>query len=395
MGTEDCDGQDFGVETCQRQGFRSGVLTCSAACTIDVSTCVACAPLSAPVVGCGGAPVAAKHLGALALAATDTEVGLAWTDADDPAGYRVSFTRLSPTFAGLGTTVLRTSLAQAGVAVAPLPTGWVVAVGGDDGLGGTDVSFYTIDPDGSVVDHVTVESGLIGEDGWWYPMLAARPGGGPLLIWRTADAVRAAVIADDGRSATTPVSIPIDPDDFITDAAYAGGAFFVTSLELADSQYDAPSELFIARVETDGRATSVVEALPGEVSDFAALVAGAADLRIVYTGFAPPYGEHRTYWRRLDGTGAAASPAVELERDPYGFGIGARAVALGDDTVVLLDESNVLVRVARVTAAGQIATPAQDVVTASVYAVAAVRRGPEVVFGWISPLGIGLARIAP
>jgi hypothetical protein len=320
---------------------------------------------------------------------------LAWTAWDDPAGYRVSFTRLSPTFAALGTTVLQTAFAQVGVAVAPLPVGWVVGVGGDDGQGGTDVSFYTLDAEGRVVDHITVEGGLIGEDGWWNPMMAARPGGGPLLVWQTGDAVRAAVIADDGRSATTPVSIALDPDDFITDAAYAGGAFFVTSLEASDSQYDAPYELSIARIETDGRATSVVAALPGEVSDYAALVAGAADLRIVYTGFAPPYGEHRTYWRRLDGAGAAASPAVELERDPYGFGIGARAVALGDDTVVLLDESNVLVRVARVTAAGQVTTPAQDVATASVYGPAVARRGPEVVFGWISPLGIGLARIAP
>ena len=395
-GTEDCDGQDFGGETCRSQGYASGNLTCSAACAIDTATCVECAALSAPVARCGGAPVGAKYLGDLALAATDTEVAIAWTDADDPTGVRVSFTRLTPALAATGTTVLEMSRVQAGVVVAPLPSGWVVGVGGDDGLNGTDVSFYTIAPDGRAIDHITLESGLVADDGWWNPMMAARSGGGPLLVWQTGNAVRASVISDDGRSATTPVSIPIDPDDFITDAAYVGGAFYVTSLAETDSQNDAPYKLSIARIETDGRATTVVEALPGQVSDFASLVAGAPDLRIVYTGFAPPYGEHRTYWRRLDASGAAASPAVELERDPYGFGIGSRAVTLGDEAVVMLDESNVQLRLARVTSAGVITTPAQDLATApGLYSVAVARRGPEVVLGWLSPLGIGLARIAP
>jgi len=38
--SEDCDGNDFGTETCETQGFDSGNLICTGSCTIDTSSCI-------------------------------------------------------------------------------------------------------------------------------------------------------------------------------------------------------------------------------------------------------------------------------------------------------------------------------------------------------------------
>lgn len=42
-GSEECDGSDFGGETCGSNGCTGGFLTCTASCTIDASTCTGCA----------------------------------------------------------------------------------------------------------------------------------------------------------------------------------------------------------------------------------------------------------------------------------------------------------------------------------------------------------------
>jgi len=41
---EECDGADFGGETCVKRGFLGGVLACSATCTRDTSACWLCTP---------------------------------------------------------------------------------------------------------------------------------------------------------------------------------------------------------------------------------------------------------------------------------------------------------------------------------------------------------------
>ncbi len=42
-GAEECDGSDFGTETCGSNGCTGGFLTCTGSCTIDTSTCTGCA----------------------------------------------------------------------------------------------------------------------------------------------------------------------------------------------------------------------------------------------------------------------------------------------------------------------------------------------------------------
>ena len=41
-GSEECDGSDFGTETCGSNGCTGGFLTCTSGCTIDTSTCTGC-----------------------------------------------------------------------------------------------------------------------------------------------------------------------------------------------------------------------------------------------------------------------------------------------------------------------------------------------------------------
>jgi hypothetical protein len=155
-------------------------------------------------------------------------------------------------------------------------------------------------------------------------------------------------------------------------------------------------KLLVVRVETDGRATSVVEAQPGELTGWGSLVAGAPDLRVVYSGFNSTDLERAIYWRRLDSSGMGTAPRVALGWD-VGYSLGrSLAVAVGGDSVILLSDFSTRASIVRVTAAGEIATPVFDIAAApGFYKFAMARRGSDVVIGWLAPLGLGLARIAP
>jgi hypothetical protein len=57
-GGEDCDGADFGGETCLTQGFAAGTLSCTPSCVLDTSTCEpvrssGCCQISSEFLGSG------------------------------------------------------------------------------------------------------------------------------------------------------------------------------------------------------------------------------------------------------------------------------------------------------------------------------------------------------
>src|SRR6476659_3545449 len=79
---EECDGDQFGGDSCARRGYGSGKLTCTSACTIDGTTCAECLPVGSAIVSCGPAPIAFPYLAAFAMAATDPEVGIAQVDSN-------------------------------------------------------------------------------------------------------------------------------------------------------------------------------------------------------------------------------------------------------------------------------------------------------------------------
>jgi hypothetical protein len=407
--TENCDGQDFGAESCQSRGFAGGRLTCSGACTIENRTCTDCVPPTAPVVACGHPPVVSAVTSDIDMAGTDNEMGLAWIDGFANEANRLVLTRLSPSLDVIGSTDLEgPATTQAllpgrrSIGVASFPAGWIVGMRREAAFNMPEVSFHAIDAQGRDAGTVVVD-----DSPDWPPesafvnlLLASRPAGGPLIAWQTQSALRAAVIANDGRTATSPLSVAIGPDARLTAAAYVGDAFYVSLLSQTEAAAGAVEyRLFIVRVQADGRAGSVFEALPGEVAGPATLVAGGPDLRVVYTAHTPgaaSLSDLTLYWRRLDASGKGLGAPVALANDPNGFGIYPLAVGRDNETVVLLNEFGTQAAIARVDAQGQVLTPVRNIIESpGFYTFALARRGTDVVVGWLAELGFGLARIAP
>jgi hypothetical protein len=212
-------------------------------------------PTAPSVVSCGTIPpLAAPYVSSYAIAATDSEVGLAEVAYNDTYGMSLSFRRLTPSLDIASNTTLLDPLQQGplpaayidGVAVAPLPSGWVIA----SCLAG-HLYLFTVEASGvsSVRVPVTIDDSGCGSS----MVLAARPGGGPLLVWLSGYGMRGALIAADGQSAGTPFDL-VEPEigsGGLFDAAWVGDAFNVSlSIFLPPDFYD--SALRIARVDVNG-----------------------------------------------------------------------------------------------------------------------------------------------
>ena len=233
---EECDGDQFGGDTCARRGYGSGKLTCSSACTIDDTTCGECLPIGSPLVSCGPAPIAFPDLVTFGIAATDTEIGVAQVDTNVNTGStRLTFARLDRTFGVISGSGLEDT-GQAGplqyafigsVAVAPQPSGWLVAA-----CAGSNIFVDVLDATGKKVARTVIDDGSNGtracEAGTL--ALAARPTGGALMVWGSYyGAAAAVVIAADGLSAGKPQDLA-DPQTFLIGpptVAWIGDAYYI------------------------------------------------------------------------------------------------------------------------------------------------------------------------
>jgi hypothetical protein len=308
--TEACDGADLGVETCQSRGYASGDLACSDICTLDAAGCSECVPLGAKVSRCGSAPLPGDEQFALAMAATDSEVALAWEDAD--RFDTINFTRLSSGLDAIGTTLIDET-APDSLSVAPLPSGWAVA-----GHNYLEIFTHAVDAAGVdrgriVVDKLNTTS--LADMLLAPPRMASRPNGGPLIVWATVSAVRVSVVSADGRSASTPKSIstvnyPLNV--VLMNAAWVGDAFYV-AMQIADG----PVKLTLLRVEADGTPTTVFDAMPGSEALVPTLVTGADDLRVVY--LATMNNQFGAWWRKLGLDGQPLSPPRRSATTRDGF----------------------------------------------------------------------------
>src|SRR6187549_3626549 len=123
-------------------------------------------------------------------------------------GPLLSFARRSPNLDLIDTTVLEATTPRrcdhrwVGAAVAPLSTGWVVAIAGDP-----EVFVHVLDASGHSIARIVVDL-LAPFASFGAPILVSRPGGGPLLVWPTDMGVRATVLSADGRSFTPPITLP-------------------------------------------------------------------------------------------------------------------------------------------------------------------------------------------
>jgi hypothetical protein len=401
--TEVCDGADFGGQTCASLGYGGGTLACENFCqSVDTIGCSECAPLDAQLLACGPSPITETAF-AVGIAATETEIGLAWSQWGEDGEQHLKFARLTSGLSLLTTTEFEeaTTGLEGDLLIAPLPSGWVVA-----GMGQRSFTDYTQDivvhgfnASGAHVSRNVVAS-LDPEELFSSPLIAARPGGGPMLVWGTSTGMRAALISADGRSAGAPFRLTTDDGlGSFPSAAYVGDAFYVArGIERGDT-----TALHLTRVENDGRVSADFDALPGRATYEPVLVQEATELRVVYGAPLPPTPEgdpvFALTWQRVSPTGAAASAPVTLQEIP--FAGPSRAVAFGGDTVVSLlnfaDPASI--RLARVTNSGSLATSARTIAggyyPGTLSSLNLVRRGTEVVMVWLPDTGtMQLARVA-
>jgi hypothetical protein len=401
MTAEGCDGSDFGGESCLTHHFSSGNLSCGSDCTVDASGCSECVP-GPSVIRCGLAPFAALPVSAFGLAATDNEVALATINYDMSGTQSLTFTRMTPDLNGVSVTFVddppQPGPLLQGTAVAPLASGWVVAICGPG------IYIHTFDANGVDKGRAVVAAGPTDGYGCAYPVTAAGPGGQVLLAWLDDLGVHATVIAADGRSFSPPQTIVASPLAVPSDlptAAWIADAFYVAASVSPPPNFDVV-DLRIMRVAADGQVSIFGDNFPGFYGG-ASLASGASDLRVVYGG-APPQGgapgDSNVLWQRI-GPDDHELGAVSLATNPPYYG-RSLAVAFGDTTVVLVGGySGQALGLTRLALDGQVLTPVHDVIAGPDYWMQwwdMARRGPDVIVGWLrqdQQSLVGLARLSP
>jgi hypothetical protein len=404
---EECDGADFGGDSCEQRGYGSGTLTCNSDCTMGTPTCSPCLATNSLVASCGAGPAVIAQFGAYSLAATDTEVALSVLQYGAGGVPSLLFQRLAPDLSVIGSTTVTLPSPSGpyndtfGAVTAPLPSGgWVVGF-----CATPEIYFLTFDVAGRAQRRVVVSSSIAeymcGES---IPMLAARPDGGPLMLWRQEEGLVMSVIAADGLSASPPRTI-VSVNELgwaPPSTAWVGGDFAVAVPIQIDAVPYPVQGLRLLRIAPDGTPSSAGDFLAGELEGSVAVAGGpdARDVRIVYTGV-PTGGDFNTdygmNWWRYDSTGATSSAsigpqaAVDLLRP-------ASAVAFGDDTIVFAMEGyNSRFGILRVAADGRVLSPYRDVFRSPGYGGVAtmVRRGSELVVSIDVGSTIYLARLTP
>jgi hypothetical protein len=347
------------------------------------------------LLACGPAPVVAQAQG-VAIAGTETELALAWLEEDGTDKQVLGFMRLAPGLASLSSTRVTLDTGQMrtwALSVAPLPSGWVV-VGVTHILLRTFIYAHAFDASGRHVASTIVDD-MLDDDFRALPVIAARSGAGPMLVWATEPAIRAAMISADGKSATEPFDVGLfDAEAGSLSAAYVADAFYVIH---GEARAGDRHQLRLTRIETDGRVGSEIDALPGVDAHDAHLVSGANDLRVVYTGplpFAPGNAEVSLQWRRLAATGAALTAPAVL---PGSFG---RTAAFGADTAVALfgAGSPPSLGLARVASDANPAAPFREIASGpsldGLWGMDIARRGPDALIAWVPATGrVQLARV--
>jgi hypothetical protein len=402
---EECDGDQFGAASCGSYGFGSGLLTCNSNCLIDPNPCSDCLPPGGGLIDCRPVPITFPDLTGFAIAATDTEVGLAQIDQNAINTSRLTFARLDAQLALINAVGIEDTN-QPGplegninsVAVAPISGGWLIA-----GCGGSEVFVHLVDTTGKKLARTVVAAdGGACAPGMLSLVTQAQPGGTTLLLWVTVYGPTTALIAADGRSAGPPALLTFSRElGGYPRAAWISDAFYVVAPVSQNTGRAYEQGAQILRVAPDGKTTLFADILRDQWVAEPAFVSGAADLRLTYNGL--PVGgrtelDVAVLWRRLGPSGELLAPPVALGFYPYFLG-RAPAVAFGDDTVILLSGAEKEdLAIMRVDKEGTVVTLAHDIAIAPTYppyAFDMVRRGPEVVVAWPSAGAVKLARIAP
>jgi len=358
--TEHCDGADVGSETCPTLGYGSGTLGCSE-CSFDTSMCSFCVP-DQSLVRCQRAGFAGFVLDA-AIAATDNEIGVAWIEYT-LFQRKLGFALLSPDLdviasSRFGDPPIASEVFS--ISAAPLASGWVIA-----GYGNLELFVHAVDASGADAGRISVTTTAVDEPVVG-PVLVTRPTGGPLLVWQQSGVLRAALVAGDGRSIGVVQDVygqdPSTPPFGFATATYSRDSFFL-GVGMVNDQDPDTFDLRLVPVAPDGTRGPTIPALTG--IDFASpiLVAGAADLRVMFEGALPGSSARGAYLQNVDATGATSPPVHLISAD---YQTPVSAVAFGGDTVALLgtwdSANNAGMAVTRVGPDGAIVTAAHKILT--------------------------------
>jgi hypothetical protein len=402
-----CDGMELRGNTCLGLGYSGGTLTCTSACGLDTSACTRCSPLDTSLLWCGNAPVDAVAPWMMALAATETEVGLAWVSLDASDYVRLHFARFAPDLSLLDQKILSGPVCPHALALAARPGGWSLAVESGEGL-------HLLALDASGVQTAALQ--VFAEAHFSASILAARPAAEPLLVWippssSDGSQFRAALVNPGGASLAPATNIaapfPLVDRQFSV-AATADGWL----LALRASESSATDTIYIAPLAANGALAGPFQAPFGTYVEHPRLTAFGNEVRMTFGKF--ENGSGGVSFSRLTPAGKALGSRAVIGPGATYYG-EAPPVPVGADTFVLLPTATgnggeaERLDVVRVNETGaQVYAPRTIVGDPQrIHSHTIARRGSDVIVAWINgvpgahdpwdmgPAGIGLARVVP
>jgi hypothetical protein len=309
--SESCDGTNLGGTTCVSLGFNGGTLACNGGCTFDTTGCNHCG--SDPhVLGCGNAAGAAD-VTSLALAASDSAIGLAW--AAGPQGQRgLHVSILAPDLSVTAQVGCLGTDDVAAVAIAATPAGWLVAAQIPAG-----VAIYPLRADGTPVGSASILPGA------GTPIFAQQPGGGPLLVWVTGQSGAFATFLD--AAGGVGAAVPLFGGSPITEPQYGSAVYVGDGFLVALRTSNGASVVHLALDGTLGASHSV-----GAETEYPQLAWTGSEARVTYGNFG---GTAAVDLLRLDATGAPIGSAVTAGSTPQYYDPAPIVGAQGDSVVLL------------------------------------------------------------
>jgi hypothetical protein len=401
--TEPCDGMDLVSRTCASLGYFGGTLACTPSCNLDTQGCASCG--SDPRISTCTRAAVATAPAALSLAATATEVDVAWIEvAASVPSPDLHFTRLRPDFTLLSDTRCFGPADSYGVGIASLGAGWVVGtLNGTSTSTGGGVYLVRLDTQGGIQGSRV----LAGEAHPPYSFrLTTGPSGGALVTWvegYTANGslldnvgtLYAELLAPDGSSAWSAVSVGPDVENW---SAVSTGDGFVLAVQWNPGSTQVPltadRSIQLFRLGLDG-SLSTGGSIPGQDPAQVGLAWNGSEARLWYQASEvdPDSGlpNEGSQLQRVAQDGSLLGPPVAVETIEDGPML---LFAAGADTVMLKSVYGVQYLV-RFAASGAAAWPQVPAVQAGSGGAGLdmVPQGGDAVIAWGESTGLSLERI--
>ena len=376
-----CDGTDFGAISCLDYGFASGRLECTTSCRPTTRYCEECVP--SPALPLCLRPLQAFDVTTAAMASDGSYLGVAWLGQSND----IQFARLDANLSVVSLTAVTPLESYGGIALAPTPSGWIIAVTGRSSASPVaPIEVHTLSANGLHLQHRTVEDGQ-------GLRLATREGGGPLLTYEhrapgaSVSVVRATLLDGDGNEAVAPFQI-FSGETLQNRASVFVGDGFLVSQTIWTAQIVAHR---IARIELDGQ----FQTIDTNISASALAWNGTVG-RLLSAGFST------MNWQAVGKDGVPVGSPVAVPTVPSTW--GGTLLAYGDDSILLRSmqtpspEFRNRLELLRLDAAGATVLPATTVARGSQFgAYGLARLGNDVFAMWVreGTRDITVARLHP